>query len=141
MNADKCPEEPDNEDMTWEYKGDGGLLVARSYTACEASCDPDYSKTYDADVVLWTIGAGGVKKLLSAKNDTKLLDVDAGRILLRDPAGSLLVLNSAGKQVKSLPVSAKSARLDGATRVSAMTSETTLTTYDIASGKVVETCT
>jgi len=42
-------------------------------------------------VVIWTIGPSGPKKLFAAKQDTKLFDVDAGRILLprRDePAGS-----------------------------------------------------
>ena len=44
-----------------------------------------------------------MKKLLSAKNDTKLLDVDAGRILLRDPAEKkLVVLNAGGEGGRSL---------------------------------------
>jgi hypothetical protein len=119
-----CPAEPDSADMTWEYKGSGALLVARSS---------------GASVVLWTVGPGGVKGLVTA-NDTKLLDVDAGRILLRDAAGKLLVLNAAGKTVGTLQVGVRSAWLDGATRVSTPAG-TTLTTYDVASGRVVETCT
>jgi hypothetical protein len=135
-----CPGEPNGEDMHWEYKGSGAVLVARSYTRCQASCAPDYSKTYDAAVALWSVGPGGLKKLVAVPNDTKLLDVDAGRVLLRDPSGKLLVLGAAGRQVGSVPVKATAAWLDGASRVS-VASGTTLTTYDARSGRVVETCT
>jgi hypothetical protein len=137
-NTGGCPAEPDNADMLWEYKGSGGLLVARSWTRCDASCAPDFSKTYDASVVLYTVGPAGLHKLAAEKDDTKLLDVDAGRILLRDPARKLLVLNAAGKQVAALGVDAGSAWLDGADRVS-VPAGTTLTTYDVATGHVVET--
>jgi hypothetical protein len=135
-----CPAEPANSDMYWEYKGSAGLLVARSYTRCEASCAPDFSKTYDASVVLWSVGPRGLTKLVAEPNATKLLDVDAGRILLRDPARKLLVLNAAGKQVGTLPVEAGAAWLDGAARVSTPVA-TTLRTYDVATGRVVGTCT
>ena len=140
VNLDICPEQPESEDLYWEYKGSAGLLIARSYTRCVASCEPDYSRTYDDGVTIWSIGAGTAKKLVTPKDDTKLLDVDAGRILLRDPSGKLLVLDGAGKQVATIPIDVKSAWLDGATRVSTP-SGTSLTTYDIASGRVVETCT
>jgi hypothetical protein len=139
-SLDGCPEEPDNEDLVWEFKGDGGLLVARSFTRCEASCEPDHDRTFDKGVAIWSVGAGGLKKLLAAKDDTKLLDADVGRILLRDPAGKLLVLSAAGKQVASLAVDAKSAFMDGKGRVS-VPSGSTLRTYDVAKGSIVETCT
>ena len=134
-----CPDEPDSADMLWEYKGSAGLLVARSWTRCEANCEPDFSKTYDASVVLWSVGAGGLRRLAALENDTKLLDVDSGRILLRSPAGTLLVLNAAGKQVAALPLKVKQAWLDGRGRVSTLAG-TTLTTTDVASGSVVEIC-
>ena len=102
-----CPDEPDNSDMYWEFAGDGTLLVARSYFLCEASCPPDYDRTYDDEVTIWRVGTG-LTKLLAAKDDTKLLDVDAGRILLRDPSKKLLVLDAGGKQVAALAVDAKS---------------------------------
>ena len=135
-----CPGEPDNSDMYWEYKGSGRLLVARSYTECEENCPPDFSGSYDADVAIWSVGPAGLRKLLAAKRDTKLLDVDGGRILLRDPARKLLVLNAAGHQVASLAVDARAAWLAGPERVSVPTGRA-LRTYDIATGKVVETCT
>ena len=133
-----CPGEPDNADMYWEYKGSAGLLVARSYTRCDASCGPDFSKSYDASVVLWSVGPAGPKKLAALKNDTKLLDADAGRILLGDPSGKLLVLDAAGRQVGTVPARTSSAWLDGP-RVSVATGAI-LTTFDARSGRVVETC-
>jgi hypothetical protein len=144
-NSVKCPEAPDNQDLYWEYKGDGNLLVARSYTLCEANCAPDFSRTYDADVTIWSVGAGGLTKLLTPKDDTKLLDADAGRILLWDPTKKLLVLNAAGKQVASLAVNSKVAWLSGPGRVSvpgvAKGGVEALFTYDLATGALVETCT
>ena len=133
-----CPDEPGDEDMFWEYRGDGGLLVGRSYFQCDYSCPPDYVGTYQDEIVIWSIGAKA-KKLVTAKRNTALLDVDAGRILLRDPAKKLLVLNGAGKQVAALAVDAKAAWLDGSGRVS-VPAGTTLRTYDAATGAVVETC-
>ena len=47
VDSGTCPDEPDNEDMYWEFDGDGGLLVARSYIDCESSCGPDFNGTYD----------------------------------------------------------------------------------------------
>lgn len=134
-----CPDEPDNSDMYWEFAGDGTLLVARSYFLCEASCPPDYDRTYDDKVTIWRVGTG-LTKLLAAKDDTKLLDVDAGRILLRDPSKKLLVLDAGGKQVAALAVDAKSAWLNGPSQVS-VPSGTILRTYDVATGKLAETCT
>ncbi len=90
-------------------------------------------------MTIWSVGARP-KKLLAARDDTKLLDVDAGRILLRDPAKKLLVLNASGTQVGSLPVVAKTARLSGAARV-AVVSGTGLRTYDIATGRLAATST
>jgi hypothetical protein len=135
-----CPGEPDNADMYWEFKGSGSLLVARSYTRCEENCGPDFSGSYDADVVIWSVGPAGLRKLVAAKRDTELLDVDAGRIVLRDPAKKLLVLNRVGNQVGSLAADAQAAWLSGAENVS-IPRGTTLHTYDLATGKVVETCT
>jgi hypothetical protein len=137
VDTGKCPDEPDNEDMYWEYKGDGSLLVARSYTLCEYDCEKDYNRSFDAVVKIWSVSAG-MKMLLAAKDDTKLLDVDAGRILLRDPAKKLVLLNRAGDQVATLAVAAKQALLSGAAQV-AVPSGTTLSVYDVASGKVVKT--
>jgi hypothetical protein len=134
-----CPEEPDNEDLYWEYKGSGGLLVARSWTQCESSCDKP--GTYDASPAFFFVTAGGLRRFLGAKDDTKLLDVDARRILLLDPAGAdskLLVLNAAGTQIDTLPVNVKRAWLDGRSRVLALIGRT-LTTFDIAGGRIVET--
>ena len=99
----ECPDEPDNSDMYWEYKGDGSLLVARSYFLCEANCEQDYNATFDDQVEIWRVSAR-MTKLLAAKDDTKLFDVDAGRILLRDPSKKLLVLSAAGKQVGTVAV-------------------------------------
>jgi len=84
--------------MYWEFAADGTLLVARSYFLCDASCPPDYDRTYDDEVTIWRVGTA-LTKLLAGKDDTKLLDVDAGRILLRDPSKKLLVLNADRKQV------------------------------------------
>lgn len=140
VDLGKCPDEPENEDLYWEYKADGGLLVARSWTLCEASCEPDFERTYDAGVTIWSIGTGTAKKIASPKDDTKLLDVDSGRILLRDPGKKLLVLDGAGKQVASLAVDTRTAWLDGPGRVS-VPAGTKLATYDIATGKVGGTCT
>jgi hypothetical protein len=126
-----CPPEPDNGDLYWEYRGDGGLLVARSYTLCEADCPPDYSRTYDSGVTIWSLSTG-LRKLVAAKDDTKLLDVDAGRILLRDPAGKAAVLNASGRTL-AVVAGVQSAWLAGASRVVAP-SGTTLRTYDAATG-------
>ena len=70
---------------------------------------------------------GGLTKLLAAKDDTKLLDADAGRILLRDPAKKLLVLNAVGEQVGA---SAERAACSGAGGLDP--DGTTLRTYDVA---------
>lgn len=149
VDLGKCPDEPDNEDLYWEYKADGDLMVARSWTLCEANCEPDYSRTYDDGVAIWLIDADGAEKLPgSLKDDTKLLDVDAGRYLLRDPSGQLQawklgrgkvpgVMGSA--EVNLLTVNTNSAWLDGPSRIS-VAAGTKLTTYD-AVGTVVETCT
>ena len=135
----ECPDEPDNSDMYWEYKGDGSLLVARSYFLCEANCEEDYTKTYDDQVEIWRV-AGGLTKLLAAKDDTKLFDVDAGRIVLLDPAKKLVVLNANGKQVGVVtPTELGAAMLSGATQVVSVTKGTTLNTYDVATGKLVRT--
>lgn len=132
----ECPAEPDNEDMYWQYAGDGTLLVARSYVLCEASCPPDYDKTFDDQVTFWRVGAG-LTKLLTAKDDTKLLDVDAGRILVLDPSKKLLVLDASGKQVGSFtPVDDGGAFMSGASRVLVGTR-----VYDVATGKTVKTVT
>jgi hypothetical protein len=136
-NFGECPPQPDNTDLIWEYKGDGGLLISRSYTLCELDCEP-YDRIYDADVRIWSVSTG-LRKLAAPKDDTKLLDADAGRILLRDPGKKLLVLNAAGKQVASLAIDAKAAWLSGASRVSIPTG-TTLRTYDVATGALAETC-
>lgn len=139
ISLGECPDEPDNSDLYWEYKGDGTLLVARSYFLCEANCEQDYNATFDDDVQIWTVSSG-LQLRLKAKDDTKLFDADAGRILLRDPAKKLLVLNAQGKQVASLPVTATEARLSGAAQVS-VPSGTTLKTYDVATGALAETYT
>ena len=118
VDSGVCPDEPDNSDMYWEFAGDGTLLVARSYFLCEASCPPDYDRSYDDEVTIWRVGAG-LTKLLAAKDDTKLLDVDAGRILLRDPSKKLLVLNAGGKQVGGpvTPPEVRAAFMSGAAQV------------------------
>lgn len=134
----ECPDEPDNTDLYWEFKGDGSLFVARSYFLCEVNCEEDFTRTFDDQVEIWRVG-GGLTKLLAAKDDTKLLDADAGRILLRDPAKKLLVLNAAGKQVGTVPLDAMAAWLSGPGEVSIQTG-TTLHTYDAATGKLAETC-
>jgi hypothetical protein len=132
-----CPDEPDNADMYWEYKGDGSLLVARSYFLCEANCEQDYNATFDDQVEIWRV-SGGLTKLLAAKDDTKLVDVDAGRILLRDPSKKLLVLNAAGKQVGAVtPAVVGAAFLSGAQQVVSVAKGTTLNTYDVATGELV----
>jgi hypothetical protein len=134
----ECPDDPDNMDMYWEYKGDGSLLVARSYFLCEANCEQDYNATFDDQVDIWRV-SGRMTKLLAAKDDTKLFDVDAGRILLRDPSKKLLVLNAAGKRVGTVAVDPQAAWLSGPSQVS-VPSGTTLHTYDAATGKLAETC-
>lgn len=137
-NTGACPDEPDNSDLYWEYAGSGNLLVGRSYTLCEASCEPDYSRAYDAGVTIWSISKG-LTKLLAAKDDTKLLDVDAGRILLLEPPGKLLVYDGSGKQVGKLDLgknAVDTARLSGSTQV-AVARGLQLMTYDLGTGKLV----
>ena len=137
-NTGKCPGEPDNEDMYWEFIGDGSLFVARSFTLCELDCEPDFDRTYDDAVTIWRVGAG-LQKLLATKGDTKL--VDAGRILLRDPSKKLLVLDANGKQVGTVTPSATGdAKLSGASQVVAV-SKGTLSVYDVASGALAKTLT
>jgi hypothetical protein len=119
-------------DMYWEYKGDGSLLVARSYFLCEANCEQDYNASFDDQVEIRRVSAR-MTKLLAAKDDTKLFDVDVGRILLRDPSKKLLVLNAAGKQVGTVAVDPQAAWLSGPSRVS-VPSGRTLHTYDAATG-------
>ena len=139
IDTGKCPDEPDNTDLYWEYAGDGSLLVARSYTLCEADCEEDYTRTYDDAVEIWRVGRG-LTKLLAAKDDTKLFDVDAGRILLLDPTKKLLVLSASGRQVGAVvPSELGDAKLSGANQVVAVTKGTTLETYDVATGKLAHT--
>jgi hypothetical protein len=141
VDTGKCPGQPGNEDLYWEYKGDGGLLVARSYTRCEASCPPNFDRTYDAGVTIWSIGAR-LAKLVAAKDDTKLLDGDAGRILLLDPAKKLLVLNASGTQVGAVaPAGRGAAFMSGSAQVVGVSKGSTLTVYDVASGQAVKTVT
>jgi hypothetical protein len=126
-------------DVYYEYGGDGSLLVGRDWLSCDYDCGPDCNGSYQADVELVTVGAK-VKKLTDEKRNTDLLDVDAGRILLRWKQ-TLIVKDGGGKQVASFPAPGRGAAyMDGADRVS-VPNKTTLTTYDIATGKVVETCT
>jgi hypothetical protein len=81
-----------------------------------------------------------LKKILAAKDDTKLFDVDAGRILLVDPSKKLLVLNPTGKQVGVVtPAEPGAAFLSGAQQVVSVAKGTTLNTYDVATGKLVKT--
>lgn len=137
-NSGVCPDEPDNEDMYLEYKGDGSLLVGRSWLQCDSSCEPDYTGSYQDDVVLYTV-TSKVTKLGAEKRNTDLLDVDAGRILLRVKK-TLSVLDGSGKQVATFAAPGQGAAfMNGADQVS-VPSGTTLQTYDAATGKVAETC-
>lgn len=134
-----CPDEPDNEDMYVEYRGDGSLLVGRSWLQCDSSCGPDYTGSYQDDVALYTISSR-VKKLAGEKRNTDLLDVDAGRILLRVKK-TLYVLDGSGKQRATFAVPGQGAAfMNGAGQVS-VPSGAALLTYDASTGKVAETCT
>lgn len=138
-----CDGTPDTSGTYYEFAGDGNLLVARSYLQCEADCDPDYSRTYQTDVEILRVAGGKLTKLLSAQDDTKLLDVAAGRILLLEPPATLVVLDGAGKARGRIVLSKgaiATARLDGSSQV-VVAAGTTLTTYDVATGAVVKTAT
>jgi hypothetical protein len=140
---DYCDGTEDTSDVYYEFAGDGNLLVSRSALLCEADCDPDYSRTYETDVKISRLARGRLTRVLAAKDDTKLLDADAGRILLFDPAGKLLVLAPSGRQVGSVPVTKTEldrARLSGAEQVS-VAKGTVLKTYDVGTGTLAETCT
>lgn len=134
--ADRCS---GGGDEYFDYGGDGSLLVARMYLACEM-CGPNYDESYEDDIVLYRIGTG-VEKLAAEPRDTALLDVDAGRILLRDGrTKQLVVLNGAGTKVGGVPVHSSTGFMDGSGMVSVPTG-TKLLTYDAATGKLRETCT
>ena len=140
---DYCDGTGDTSDTYYEFKGDGSLLVSLSYLRCEADCAPDYSRTHDTDVKLFLLAGGSLKQLLAAKDDTSLLDADAGRILLLlAPSKQLLALDAAGKEVGvvTLP-EVGDAKLSGATQVVAVAKGSQLDTYDLSSGKLVKATT
>lgn len=111
-DLNRCAGEEEGGDYYWEFLGDGSLLVARSYFECAANCEPDYSATYDADVTIWRLGSS-LKKLVAAKDDTKLLAVAGGKILLLEKGGKLVVYSSAGKRGLEIAAGAKGGGLSG----------------------------
>ena len=137
--ADYCDGTEDTSDTYYEFKGDGALLAGLSYLRCEASCGPDYDKTYDTDIAVYRLAGGVLKRILAAPDDTTLLDADAGRILILEPGKKLVVLDAAGKQVGALTLpEVGEARLSGSKQVVAVSQGTTLTTVDVATGKPVK---
>lgn len=100
VDLGECPFEDEGGDIYWDLLGDGSLLVGRSYLLCEASCEPDFEGTYETDVEIWRIDSGA-KRILAAKDDTKLLDVEAGVILLMEE-GTYYLLDRSGKKRKTL---------------------------------------
>ena len=127
-----CPAEPDNADLAWDFRGDGSLLVARGYTVCAASCEPDYERSYDASPVLYRVGAGRLQPLAKLVDDTKLLDVAGSSILVLEPGGRLVVLSAAGKRGTTVAARAQGGALGSGVIVSV--SGRVLTVYDAATG-------
>lgn len=111
-DLDRCAGEEEGGDYYWEFLGDGSLLVARSYFECAANCEPNYDLTYDADVTIWSVGSS-LKKLVAAKDDTKLLAVAGSKILLLEKGGKLVVYSSAGKRGLEIAAGAKAGGLSG----------------------------
>lgn len=131
-NLGECPFEPDNQDLYWDFDGDGSLLVARSYTLCEADCAPDYSRIYDASPVLYRVSASATK-LAGLKDDTKLLDVSGSRILLLERPGTLVLYSAAGKRGLAIAAGAGTGGLGG-DDVVGVKERTKLTVYDGKTG-------
>jgi hypothetical protein len=133
-NLGTCPDEPDNEDLYWDFDGDGPLLVARSYTLCEADCEPDYSRIYDDAPTLYRVGASATK-FADLKDDTKLLDVSASRILLLERPGTLVLYSAAGKRGLAIQAGAGTGGFSGGDVVG-VKERTKLTVYDGKIGSV-----
>jgi hypothetical protein len=136
-NLGTCPDEPDNQDLYWDFDGDGSLLVARSYTLCEADCAPDYSRIYEDSPTLYRVGASA-KKLANLKDDTKLLDVSGSRILLLERPGTLAVYSAAGRRGLAIKAGAGTGGFSGGDVVG-VKERTKLTVYDGKSGSAKAT--
>jgi hypothetical protein len=124
------------QDLYWDFDGDGSLLVARSYTLCEANCDPDYSRFYDASPTLYRVGASA-RKLADLKDDTKLLDVSGSRILLLERPGALVVYSAAGERGLAIAADAGTGGFSGGDVVGVK--GTKLTLYDGKTGTAKRT--
>jgi hypothetical protein len=136
-NLGRCPDEPDNQDLYWDFDGDGSLLVARSYTLCEANCAPDYSRIYDDSPTLYRLGASA-KKLADLNDDTKLLDVAGSRILLLERPGTLVLYSAAGDRGLAITAGAGTGGFSGGDVVG-VKERTKLTVYDGKTGSVKTT--
>jgi hypothetical protein len=126
-----------DQDLYWDFAGDGALLVARSYTLCEANCAPDYSRIYDASPKLYLLGASA-KKLADLKDDTKLLAVAGSRILLLERPGTLVVYSASGDRGLAVKAGAGTGGFSGGDLVG-VKERTKLTVYDGKTGSVKTT--
>jgi hypothetical protein len=109
---------PDEADVYWQFAGDAALLVGRSFLLCDFDCEKDYDRRFDTDVTIWRV-ADGLATIRAAEDDTRLLDVAEGRILLL-ASGALVVASPGGKTVGEIPAeNVDSARFSGQTIVAA----------------------
>ena len=121
-------------DVFFDFAGDGSLLVVREYTQCEDNCEPDYVGTYQTDIALSRV-TDTLVPIGPLKRDTRLLGVDAGRLLLSHGNTLEVVSPGQGKQAIfiSLPGKVDVARLSGNDAVVA--SGRAVAAYNVSTGK------
>jgi hypothetical protein len=117
----------------YDFAGQGHLLVTREYTECEVDCAFDYSFEGQAYITLYQV-TSTLAKIGPLKNDTRLRDVDAGRLLLsRGPTLEVMTPNQGANAVFiTAPKMVSNAFLSGNTAL-AVTGPT-LTGYDATTG-------
>jgi hypothetical protein len=116
--------------------GDAALLAFDSWYDCASPGATCSTGTGVYDVELWRVAAGKLTKVGSGGGARTVVAVDSGRILLRRPDGTLVLLRADGKQLRTFPFARKDvlgARLQGAELV--VRTRKTLDAYDAATGK------
>jgi len=121
----------------WDFKGDRHLLVGRAYHYCDSDC-ANYGPAYEEYVTLYRFSGGHFLTIASLPHDTRLLGVDAGRILLQGPS-MLEIVDTHGASLATVQLTAHpdAAFLSGGDLVAAVGGS--LLDYDASTGTLLQT--